>query len=282
MYRDLDEMSLRHIGGWVGGHFKTFAQIAPLFLAGSGRRKNLLRCLLSTATLFKLVYRRPNLPFDVYVKLVAETVDQLLYCAQSACSLVFQKYKIHLLLHLPQHLRLFTSLPDVSTEVEESLNGQFRKLYGVCSGRKKVESSYIARRIAERESYLHFSSGGYIPDEDTGLLRVIPPPLRSNLAADLKSLPKSESQPSHAVNSGDFIFGKLDGVYLYGKCVKLKNNVATITSYELVQVEHGFLLDELGNLSLTKKVPLTTITISKNNITVLKSRLARGVLTFVY
>lgn len=257
VFRAIDDSSLRHLGGWVGGHFKTFAQMAPLFLAGSARRRKLLRCLLATSTLFKLIYRKPRkLRCERYVQLVSETVDQLLICTRDACSLAFSKYKIHLLLHVPQHLHLFASLPDVSTEVEESMNGTFRTLYAASSGRKKVESLFLAKKMTERDSYTHFRSGGYVPDEETGLLFHISSDIQALLASrTIESGKKSSSSsnPSHSVTVGDYVYGNVNGHSIYGLCAKLQNNLATLVPYCLVQVLNGFLLDELGNLSLTKQ-----------------------------
>ncbi len=284
VYRPLDASSIRHIGGWVGGHFKTFAQIAPLFLAGSGKRQGFLHCLLAACTLFKLVYRRPlQLPFSTYTNLVGEAVDQFLVLAQENCSLAYAKYKIHLLLHLPQHLHLFSSLPDVSTEVEESMNGIFRKLYGASSGRKKTESHFMAKKMAERDNFSHFRTGGYIPDKDTGLLRRIPSHLHElfNFINPVDEQ-KPSSSPSHPAAREDFVFWRCGTDRCYGRVLAMHpNSRAAVEVYVLTRLAPStdrqrldtsrcrLFHDELGNLLLSKRSPALTTIVEQKNLTVI-------------
>tara|TARA_R110002050_G_C8952943_1_gene513549 strand:+ start:2047 stop:4593 length:2547 start_codon:yes stop_codon:yes gene_type:complete len=272
--RTLDSSSLRHIGGWVGGHFKTFAQIAPLFLAGSGRRQGLLRCLLATCTLFKLLYRRPlQLTFETYKRLVSEAVDQFLVCVKDSCTLAFSKYKIHLLLHLPDHLELFSSLPDVCSEVEESMNGIFRTYYASGSGRKKTESLYLSTKLAQRDSYLHYLSGGYVPDEESGLLRKIPVDLQKdilNKQTQTDILKSANGRPSHPNPViGDFVFWETDAGRYHGLVTRVAQEYARITLYEFARSQEGFLIDELGNLALSKSRPSLSKAVQKRYLVVL-------------
>lgn len=235
--RKIDDKDLRHCGSWVGGHFRTFAQIAPLILLGGVTRKNLHRCLLAGCTLFKLVYRRPTqLCLDDYVALLHQSVDEFLLTAKYACSLIFKKYKIHLLLHLPDHARRYTSLPDVSTEVEESMNALFRGLYKASSGRKDIESNYIALEMAFRDDYNHYLQGGYVPDPDNGYLKL---PSSSPYFGISDSEESKESNNHSVPVIGDYVYclNRLRG--WHARVSEVAGDMAKVCVYKIKRTASG-------------------------------------------
>ena len=226
-------------GSWVGGHFKTFSQIAPLILSGGVQRKKFHQCLVSGCTIFKLVYRRPmQLSLEEYVRLLQESIDEFLLSAMYSCSLMFEKYKMHLLLLLPDHAHRYESLPVVSTEVEESMNSIFRSLYISGCGRRDTESNYMANEMSFKDDYQHFLHGGFIPDPITGFL-MSRNQTSHDAVADAQFLETGRNKDIVLPVIGDYVYCLSQIRGWHGRVCEIMSRTAKISVYRIQRDPSG-------------------------------------------
>ncbi|RDX41700.1 hypothetical protein OH76DRAFT_1489271 [Lentinus brumalis] len=153
----------RYRGSLIGKHFKTISQV--MVFAVSGLVDEVLeRAWLAVGRLTVLIWEAQIDNIKVFVEELRSAINEVLdFAATLSPGLVTDKNKLHILLHLPEHVERFGPALLFSTERYESFNHIFR----LCSihSNRQAPSRDIASAFAQQERCRHVLTGGYWLDK---------------------------------------------------------------------------------------------------------------------
>ncbi|RXW12019.1 hypothetical protein EST38_g13837 [Candolleomyces aberdarensis] len=150
---------MQYSNGLIGKHFKTLMQVATFHLWDLVTPAQ-LALSRGIGELGALLWICEIENLDIYLTDLKVLIDNVLdaFASIDATKILF-KVKIHLLVHLPEHIRRFGPAVRFATEVFECFNAVFRML-SVLSNHL-APSRDIALKNAELDRIKHLLSGGY-------------------------------------------------------------------------------------------------------------------------
>ncbi|TEB34139.1 hypothetical protein FA13DRAFT_1707728 [Coprinellus micaceus] len=155
---------MQYRSGLVGKHFKTLMQVSTFHLQDIATPEQ-LALSLAIGELGALLWVADIDNLESYLADLTILIDNVLdVFAALDPSKILVKIKLHLLKHLPEHIRRFGPAVRFATEVFECFNTVFR-MSSVLSNHQ-APSHDIARKNVDLDRVKHFLSGGYWWDSE--------------------------------------------------------------------------------------------------------------------
>ncbi|KAG8762734.1 hypothetical protein FRC12_008883 [Ceratobasidium sp. 428] len=198
----------RNRGSLNGKHFKTLLQTAP-FCLHNLVQTDLIHAWITLGRLTVLAWSASIDNIEHYTRELQITTTDFLYSiAKCLPSLLVQKTKTHLLIHMPMFVRRFGPLQGPNSERYESFNASFRAA-SVHSNRQ-APSRDIAHTFAVFDVVKHVMLGGYWLDAETnqrvragtGILQLCE---SSNFAQRLLGIKKTSMTPGTTFTKRDSV-----------------------------------------------------------------------------
>ncbi|EJF57509.1 hypothetical protein DICSQDRAFT_69263, partial [Dichomitus squalens LYAD-421 SS1] len=156
----------RYRGALIGKHFKTISQIMA-FAICKLVDDSLQNAWVSVGRLTVLLWETEIIVMADYLKELRMVINDVLdHAASLSPGLVTEKNKLHILLHIPDHIERHGPALLFSTERYESFNHLFR-LSSIHSNRQ-APSRDIAASFANQDRCRHMMTGGYWLDKTSG------------------------------------------------------------------------------------------------------------------
>ncbi|KAI0369657.1 hypothetical protein BV20DRAFT_945672 [Pilatotrama ljubarskyi] len=149
----------RYRGALIGKHFKTISQVMSFAVCGLVEDE-LQNAWLAIGDLTVLLWETEIVDINKYADTLEKAIQDVLdFAAALSPSLLTEKNKLHILTHLPAHIRRHGPALLFSTERYESFNHIFR----LCSihSNRQAPSRDIAAAFANQERCRHMVTGGY-------------------------------------------------------------------------------------------------------------------------
>ncbi|KAL0565664.1 hypothetical protein V5O48_016353 [Marasmius crinis-equi] len=153
------EYMMQYRNALIGKHFKTLIQTATFHLRGitTDAQYILVRAL---GELGAVLWMAEIDDMEVYLQDLTILIDNVLDAfADIDPSRILTKIKLHMLVHLPSHIRRRGPAVRFSTEIFEAYNAVFR-LCSVLSNHQAA-SRDISRKMADMDRIKHILTGGY-------------------------------------------------------------------------------------------------------------------------
>ncbi|EJF61701.1 hypothetical protein BD309DRAFT_824959, partial [Dichomitus squalens] len=156
----------RYRGALIGKHFKTISQIM-VFAICNLVDESLQNAWFSVGRLTVLLWETEIIIMADYLKDLRAVINDILdHAASLSPGLLTEKNKLHILLHIPDHIERHGPALLFSTERYESFNHIFR-LSSIHSNRQ-APSRDIAASFANQDRCRHMMTGGYWLDKTSG------------------------------------------------------------------------------------------------------------------
>ncbi|TBU51623.1 hypothetical protein BD310DRAFT_791607, partial [Dichomitus squalens] len=162
----LADYMCRYRGALIGKHFKTISQVMSFAVCGLVD-DNLQNAWLAVGSLTVLLWETDIESMPKYQEQLRKSIDNVLdHAVVLSPGLLTEKNKLHILLHIPEHIARHGPSLLFSTERYESFNHIFR-LSSIHSNRQ-APSRDIASSFANQDRCRHMVTGGYWCDKASG------------------------------------------------------------------------------------------------------------------